>query len=320
LIRVRTTVAALLFFLLGVGLIGHLTRDIHLFLAWGFMLPLLPIALAALLFDLLMLGRAFPRGRLLLGLMATFVGLWDASHLWNFHSSPPPERERPEICVVQWNVRWGGKPWGRENWNTMKTQIVDSKPDIVILSEAPFEGTQLLEEMCKEQSWSIVRRGSEPEQPYVYQLAVCSRWPMVVEDDRDVANGHVMTVRVERSGQPLRVMVVDVESNPFSVPRRACFDEVYPLMEHYAAQGTPIDIVAGDFNTPGRSVALDRFPTLGYVSASRWVSGWRGTWPSECPLVDIDHVWIYRSWRVQRCDMLDNPYTDHRGHHVRMQP
>ncbi len=57
-----------------------------------------------------------------------------------------------------------------------------------------------------------------------------------------------------------------------------------------AGAGRSFDVVAGDFNTPSRSIGFDALTAQGYTLASRAASGWRGTFPAWLPVYDIDHV------------------------------
>jgi endonuclease/exonuclease/phosphatase family metal-dependent hydrolase len=80
----------------------------------------------------------------------------------------------------------------------------------------------------------------------------------------------------------------------------------------------PFDIVAGDFNTPSRSLGFDAFAAQGYALASRSAGGWRGTFPARLPIYDVDHVWISPAGRVGQCTLFNVPFTDHRGQVVRI--
>ena len=67
-----------------------------------------------------------------------------------------------------------------------------------------------------------------------------------------------------------------------------------------------------------RGVGFDPFPELsgGYRLASRSAVGWRGTFPSECPLLDIDHVWLGRGLPIRDCELFGHAACDHRGQSV----
>ena len=90
-----------------------------------------------------------------------------------------------------------------------------------------------------------------------------------------------------------------------------------PLVDALLRAG-PIDLIAGDFNTVGRSIGFDAFAQKGYQLASDRARGWRGTFPSWCPLYDIDHVWVGGYLSASECTFVTNPHTDHRGQTVRV--
>jgi endonuclease/exonuclease/phosphatase (EEP) superfamily protein YafD len=309
----------MLVLLLGLAAIGQLARDRHLVLAWCFYLPLLPLGAFAVAADLVARGRLLGRGRFALAFVGLLFIAWGVLQQAGF-GDPPAVPQRPVVRVLHWNVSWGSKPWG--HWDSLRDDIVGHNPDVLVLNEAPFPGTGLVEDLVRDKGWSMIRSESPEGQPYVYQLTVCSRWPVRLDHDRDVANGHVVLATVERSGRPLRILVVDVQSNPLTVPRKATTDDVVALLTEADDRGRTIDVVAGDFNTPGRSVAFDRMETTagGYRRAGRLAPGWRATWPTYCPLYDIDHVWIHTSWPVHGCELFSNRYSDHRGHLVTLQP
>src|SRR5262249_61729444 len=91
------------------------------------------------------------------------------------------------------------------------------------------------------------------------------------------------------------------------------------LSRRAGAGGKPIDLLAGAFNTPGRSVGFDAFAEVagGYRLASQAQRGWRGTFPAELPLLDIDHVWVRRGLPICDAELFTNRATDHRSQGVR---
>ena len=82
-----------------------------------------------------------------------------------------------------------------------------------------------------------------------------------------------------------------------------------------AEEGAPIDLIVGDFNAVSRSIGFDEVGRSGggYQLASRFCRGWRGTWPSLIPLLDIDHIWARTGWKVLGCRLFTNFASDHRG-------
>ena len=157
----------------------------------------------------------------------------------------------------------------------------------------------------------------DPTSRYWFRLAVCSRWPIRLEEYVELPGGVAMSVTAEVRGHPLRLLVVDGKSNPFQsrLPFvRAIADDCRTA----AVSGRPYDAVAGDFNTPSRSIGFDVLTAQGYQLASRSAGGWRGTFPSWLPLYDIDHVWLRPGLRVRSCTLFNGSASDHRGQIVRV--
>jgi endonuclease/exonuclease/phosphatase family metal-dependent hydrolase len=152
----------------------------------------------------------------------------------------------------------------------------------------------------------------------MYSLAVCSRWPVRLERETELPTGRAMLATVAAPGGDVRVLVVDGESSPFvrRTPRLRAASDICRAARDV---GAPIHIIAGDFNALGRSVGFDDFRAAGYAPASASTRGWRATWPSPCPIYDIDHVWLSDAIAVTGCELFTNTISDHRGTAVRIQ-
>lgn len=303
------------------GFLGQLVRDVNLPLRCCFYVPLAVFGAAAIFHDSILRGWAYSRARFgfsLLGLAALTVGV--LSQVGPASVEPIAPREG-DVRILQWNVHWGGQ-LQQDKWETLRAEIVAREPDIVVLNEAPFESKGWVEAMVAEQGWHLCRAGTSDENPWGCQLAVCSRWPVEAEVAEPVYNGHVLLVRVERPGRRLRVLAIDAESNVVRESREPFLDDVRRRLALAHLAGQTVDVVAGDFNTPGRSVAFDRMgePAGGYVRAAQFAPGWRATWPAKLPLYDIDHVWVHRAWGVRGCELFTNLKTDHRGQVVTLGP
>jgi hypothetical protein len=126
-----------------------------------------------------------------------------------------------------------------------------------------------------------------------------------------------MSVIAEVRGRPVRLLVVDGQSNPF-YSRLPFLRAIAEACQRAADTGHPYDAVVGDFNTPSRSIGFDALAAQGYTLASRSARGWRGTFPSLMPVYDIDHVWLAPKIHVRSCTLFNGPSTDHRGQFVRL--
>ena len=308
-VRLVLTIGAVL--VLVPGVIGHTVRDRSVPLALLSYIPLVPVGLAAAVLDLAFLGRCLPRPRFTLTLAGLAAAAWSAALLTGTGPAAEPPSGRPEARLLHWNVHWGGgKHRSAATWAALKADIRARSPDVVVLSEAPPDGW--LAELAESEGWSFVGCGHAPGDTYWYRLYVFARGPVRMEWDRPVPNGHIMSVVVTLQGRPVRVLVADGESDP-RLSRVALLDAVTETCREGRRKGEPIDIVAGDFNTPGRSTGFDGLSADGYRLASRSARGWRGTFPASCPLYDIDHVWLADGFRPRGCELFGSPASDHRG-------
>lgn len=318
------------------GIVGQLFRDRTAWLTWLFYLPLVPIGLWAVLQDLVFAGRSLPRlrfGLTAIGLIVAAGAAWPmiatgsgAVRSADGEGGPPwpwDAVKRSNVSLksirflvrpLHWNVHWGGPTRTRSaaTWDSLAADIVARNPDIVVLSEAPERHNGWVAGLARDQGWDWVQCDHEPGSRYWYRLAVCCRWPVRIERHERVTNGYLMRVAIDLPGRPLRLLLVDGESNP-RLSRRALLADVLAACRAGDQAGEPIDLLAGDFNTPSRSIGFDPFPDAGYRLASRAAVGWRGTFPTLCPLLDIDHVWVRRPLSVRECELFTNLETDHRG-------
>jgi endonuclease/exonuclease/phosphatase family metal-dependent hydrolase len=321
--------AALL--VLALAAVGQLVRDRSLLLAYLFYLPLLPLGLGAVLLDLLFLGRCLPRPRFalaLLGLAVTGAGVFLLTGRGALDAIPANART---VTLLHWNVHWGGGKSRSEagTWASLVADMQARAPDIVVLSEAPprpepdrermERERRWVMELFQDKGWRTVQRADDTRDDYWWNLTVSSAWPLRVESDAPITHGHVMAVAVEVPDRQLRLLVVDGESNPqcWRVPM---LNDVTDLCRRADIEGKPFDVLLGDFNTPSRSIGFDAFAEVagGYRLGSQAQYGWRGTFPSELPLLDIDHVWVHRRLAILDAELFTNRATDHRGQVVRI--
>lgn len=297
--------------LLVLGLLAQVTRDRWMVLAVLMHLPLLPLGLGAVAADGIWRGRALPWGRFglgVLGVAGVGVGVW----LGLGEGEAAASREGvPTVRVLHWNVQWGGGRGKTEaNWGAMVEQIVREEADIVVLSETPEDKWlgMLAERMPGRQVPVTFRR---VEHRYWFGLAVLSRWPVTLEHAEVMRSGAMMRVRVDHPGGAMRVLVVD-GATAIDPPREELVADIVAQLR--LAEGG-VDLIAGDFNTVGRSAALDelRGEAWGYRFAAEAGRGWKGTWPSPCPLYDIDHVLAGRRVGVTGHRTMGWSHSDHLG-------
>jgi endonuclease/exonuclease/phosphatase (EEP) superfamily protein YafD len=300
---------------LAVTMLGHLLRDRTAALALIMFVPVLPIVLIAIGWDAVLRGRALPI-RWLFTAFAIGCGALALSWQWRPAQAPESGTAESQLRIVQWNTQWGGR--NRETFERILDGIDAQHPDIACLSEAP--NTYALEHAWAERhpSWSIAAATDTSNYSYAYNLALLSRYPVQKRAEWELSNGHAALFEVGLPTRKLRALIVDLQSSPRS-PRSPSIRQAAQLVAARARTDAPVDIVLGDFNTPGRFLGFDALAAAGggYRLASLWSGHWRGTWPASMrlPFFDIDHIWVSNSWRIQSSQFFIG-YSDHRGQRV----
>jgi endonuclease/exonuclease/phosphatase family metal-dependent hydrolase len=301
------------------GLAGQVARDRNLALALMMYIPLAPVGLVTIFFDILRRGRSLrPRFALLCaGVVALAAG---AFPMLGLHRPDPVPPGSDTITLLHWNMMSGGRFAAQPRWERAAEQILSRQPDVIVLSEAPPDGW-LFHSLHRIQrhGWRTVHISSEPGRRYWYKPLVASLWPMEFGGEVPVRNGVAMSVTVTVRGRPLRLLVVDGMSD-IPLLRTPFLHDIAAACARAAAEGTPYDVVVGDFNSLGRSIGFDavRASAGGYRRASDYSGGWRATWPYPLPVFDIDHVLVRQGTAVTGCDLFSSHTldTDHRGQFV----
>jgi endonuclease/exonuclease/phosphatase (EEP) superfamily protein YafD len=293
--------------------VGAVLRDRWVWSQVVWFVPIAPIAAAILVIDLLRRGRSV-RPRFAVSALSLLTIVMGMTRMIGGSSPEPIAPGKPSVRVLHWNVLWGVLP---KVWPTIADDIRAQSPDIVVLSEAANRW-QIAEELAALGYQHFVLRENPPRKPYTWRLAVASRWPVEFEALTDIPTGKAMRVRVETPDGPFRILLVDGGSAPWEA-RRPRIEAVARLVEQSTKSGAPIDLVAGDFNTPGTSVGFDPLRAAGWRFASDYSGTWRGTfrWP-WAPLWDIDHVIASPGWSVQTSVFTTHEWLDHRGQVVEM--
>ena len=299
------------------GLFGQVVRDRTAALALFMYIPLPLLGPAGVVLDGAMRGRAIPRLRFGLGALGLTATAWSALTLFGTGQSQAASSNDAEVAILQWNVLWGGgRSRSPESWRAQRSAILAKGPDVIILNEAPPD--DWLERLVAElgPGGSCVGVYHDPSSPYWYCLAVCSRWPLRLEGKVPLPGGAGMAVTADVRGRRWRLLVVDGISSPRR-SRLPFLQAIAVACREAEAAGKPFDAIAGDFNTPSRSIGFDELTALGYRLAGRSAPGWRGTFPAFLPAYDIDHVWLADRRSVGSCAFFNGPYSDHRGQLVR---
>lgn len=296
--------------------LGQLVRDRARIFFIPFYLPLLPLGLFTIAVDLLLRGRGFLRPRFGLACIGLGTTILGASQMVAFGTGRAPTPTTGSIRLLHWNVFWGGGMHAAPaNWESLIATMQSQHPDVIVLSEAPPDAwrEQMLTTLGSD--WNAVHCVNPPGQAYWYNQVVAARWPVRLEYEGPIFNGRLMDITIDAPQRPLRLLIVDGQSNPFEVSRVQMLADVYAHCKQLESAGIRVDALVGDFNTSPRSVAFDEMATLtgGYRLASPSSRGWRGTWPALLPLFEIDHIWIHRANALHDAGMFTNLNSDHRG-------
>lgn len=305
-----------LFGLLVLATVGQLVRDRSLWLMLAMFVPLGPVALVALLWDILLLGHSL-RVRWLLSAVAVGCGVLAVVWMWSPALAPETGAGHTRLRIVQWNTMWGGR--STPAFSKILDRLDTEQPDIVCLSEAP--DIERLERGVRKRhaDWQVVAASNHGHGSYWYNLAVVSRYPVQLTGVEQLARGRLAWFEVAHPKRLIRIALVDLLSSPLS-PRSPSIEQAALLIEARAHAGEPIDLVVGDFNTPGRFLGFEALERAadGYRRAALWSGEWRATWPSFSPLsiFDIDHVWVSSRLQIHDASFFTTLSTDHRGMRV----
>jgi endonuclease/exonuclease/phosphatase (EEP) superfamily protein YafD len=304
--RLLRLLAAVSIAMFALALLGYVVRDRTWWLALLMYLPMVVIAPITFVILLITLERRRAAWQLVVMFIAMLAGLVALRGMWQ---PGAVGGQAGATRIIQWNVQWGRDDAG---WQETSRRIIAARPDIIVLSEAP--PNEKLEALRTElgATWTfrVVRNGRGAR--YWYAIAVMSRWTISDEAEISLPNGAGYAVTIELPGDSLRVMAVDGVSSP-TISRT-------PLLDAVADEAPDIDIIAGDLNAVSRSIGFDAMRMDGFKLGSAKARGWRGTYPAQLPLYDIDHVWIGPRHMPGGCDMLNSPGTNHRGQLVYLRP
>jgi endonuclease/exonuclease/phosphatase family metal-dependent hydrolase len=277
--------------------------------------PIWPLALAAIVRDVWARGRALPLRGLLLT-MGVGAGALSVSLMWCPARAPEGSAEAPRVTIIHWNMQWGGAR-GPAALAEMIDTLEAYQPDVVCASEAPAgPGLQRSIGAANASSWRVASVEHSPRSTYWFRLTVLSRHSVTVRRRWELRTGHAALFEVALEPRTLRILMVDLKSDPL-LPRSPTILEVARIVDDLAAAGAPVDVVAGDVNTPGRFLGFDALSEAGdgYRRAAMWSGQWRATWPARVPLssFDLDHLWVRRGLDIASAHLFSSPNTDHRG-------
>ena len=223
-----------------------------------------------------------------------------------------------EISVLHWNVQWGGGLFrGPATWAAQRAAMLERKPDLIVLSEAP--PGDWLDRLVSDlgPGASFVGIQPRPDEPLLVSPGGLLAMADPTRGAISLPGGSGMSVVAEVHGRPSGCWWSTASARPSDRDSPSCA-AIAAACREADASGQPFDLVLGDFNTPSRSLGFDELEALGYRLAGRSTRGWRGTFPAWLPVYDIDHVWLARDLRLASCTFFNGPHTDHRGQIVRL--
>ena len=215
-----------------------------------------------------------------------------------------------DIKLIQFNLFKNNRdPQAAVDW------LLAQDADIITISEGSNKARQIL-------------RGLEPAYPYQFScratyfcstLILSKRAPIEVEylgtGDQENAKGlSAVKATFEDGSVPFSVISVHLMRPwPFNDQGSA----ITALRKAVRRSEQDRLIVAGDFNTPPHSYAMERLDrALGLRRITREMPTWpallprRHSWP--LPLLGLDHVYAGRAWRVASLRTGPSSGSDHR--------
>ncbi len=184
---------------------------------------------------------------------------------------------RADFKVLEWNTAHGGT-----GWPGIATAIGRQNADLVALVEADAH-LPSTEEFWKEQfpEYSVSAPGRG--------LVLLIKGDILkIELQEFGEKSRLASAETSLSGEPLRVVLVDLEANPLS-RRKHLLERVEAVAAVPFAGST---LVLGDFNTPGDSVWFKGLRRNYSEALEEAGTGLLATWPVPIPLLGLDHIWI----------------------------
>ncbi len=311
--------------------VAHVVGDRAMWLQFCLYTPLWAVALTAIGWDLLNLGKALPL-RFLLSMLGLGLGVMSIGMMWAPARAPEGDSSQSGVTLVQWNMQWGGLA-GPASLEKVVSTVLAHDPQIVCLTEVPPQS--YFGHYWKEQAGPGWHAGySAGSEQYMSRMGVLSKSPVQRVGQWLLDHGEAALFEVaidDAPAKPFRILMVDIESEP-SLPRSPSIEQAARIVEAHAVAGTPIDIVAGDFNTPARFLGFKTLANAGerYERASLWSGQWRATWPARLVVpfrgsmreirhtwrlstFDIDHIWVRSGLDVASASIFTTDVVDHRG-------
>jgi endonuclease/exonuclease/phosphatase (EEP) superfamily protein YafD len=196
--------------------------------------------------------------------------------------APCADFDRPQLRVVTWNVGGlrGRPPAIRAN---VADVLAGFDADVAVLSEARrFSTTNPDFWRSRFPGYSVAIPGNG------LGLVILSKSSLFDVSLHKLGRGaHLVSARGSFQGRPVEIFLVDFPSNPRTI-RQPFIQNPQLLRPPPSGTGR---VLMGDFNTPRDSTWFAAYDGLYTNAFDHAGQGWRGTWPSLAPVLDIDHIW-----------------------------
>lgn len=101
------------------------------------------------------------------------------------------------------------------------------------------------------------------------------------------------------------IMIVDVYANPL-------LNKEIPLgIIHDFSKKNQVDVLIGDFNTPYESVFFKEYQS-NFNSFHPYSIGMTSTWPLPMPVIEIDQIWLAKSYQPLKLQKFCDKLSDHK--------
>ena len=269
----------------------------------------------------LLLLASLARRRVWLALANIVVLAFGAFQLLGLSLAPQDTGTRPSLRVMTYNIHHGSL--GIE---AVARDIRRQNPDVVLLQECnafrswPDPMPRLAQLLP---GYRTYLAGDEVAMLCRLPVRSVAAWPLRDSGPRRIALSAVLSV----GGRSLRVLNVHLmtSSTGSSLARsgRRAPDhlrqtarvrgEQLERVRQWVQSGDGPCIVAGDFNTPPRGVFYRRMPARGLSDSFRQAGrGFGATYPSDIPLLRIDHIFTGKGVRALRTWVPRTHGSDHR--------
>ncbi|QDO92724.1 endonuclease/exonuclease/phosphatase family protein [Formosa sediminum] len=177
-------------------------------------------------------------------------------------------------------------------------KIEEHNPDILVFVEAKkIPETDLIAFTTKYPLYGIIQLQSE------MMIAIKGQINETIYKRISTgSNCNMVTCTIK--GEEIKILINDLFANP-ALSKRFDFEIIQSVI-----QTEQVDIIVGDFNTPYESAFFETFKT-DFESFHNYNNGFSATWPSKFPLLEIDHIWISKTWQPLILDKEFNSNSDH---------